>query len=368
MAFNKEKFLNTLQKEIKNEYASIVKDGIIGDLCGFVDSGSYLLNALISGSMFKGIPNNKVTLFSGPEGVGKSFILLSVISLYLKNNKNAVVAFFESESAQRKELFETFDIDTSRVFFLPVETVQMVKIQGLSILNAYADQIGKDRSVNNLLLCLDSLGNLSTTKELGDASAGKEVLDMTRTKEIKAMFRTMTLKMGILNVPFLSTNHTYMSQASMYPTQVVSGGSGPKYNASTSVVLSKTKEKDGQDHVGNIVHCCVQKSRFTKENSKCDIFISFTKGLNRYYGLLEMAVEAGMIKYSKPRFEFPSGEKVFKSAVFKNPDKYFTQEFLEELDIYLNKKFSYGNWNTVEVSDDFEEDEDDEIKSPFEDE
>ena len=117
MAFNKDKFLSTLQKETKNEYATIVKNGIVGDLCGFVDSGSYLLNALISGSMFKGIPNNKVTLFSGPEGVGKSFILLSVISLYLKNNKDGVVVFFESESAQRKELFETFDIDTSRCIF-----------------------------------------------------------------------------------------------------------------------------------------------------------------------------------------------------------------------------------------------------------
>ncbi|MCA9496905.1 MAG: hypothetical protein KC589_08215, partial [Nanoarchaeota archaeon] len=98
---------------------------------------------------------------------------------------------------------------------------------------------------------------------------------------------------------------------------------------------------------------------------KCDIYISFTKGLNKYYGLLEMAVEAGMIKYSKPRFEFPSGEKVFKSAVFKNPDKYFTNEFLEELDIYLNKKYSYGNWNSLEISEEFEDEEESEIESPF---
>jgi len=336
-------FLKGIQKKLGNSNASIVSDGIVGDLSGFIDTGSFLLNAVISGSMFKGFPDNKVSMLAGPSGVGKSFILLTTIARFLQKYSKATVVFFESESAQRKEIMEGFGIDVTRVLFVPITTVQELRTQSLQVLEEYEKVPDKERMESKLLLCLDSLGNLSTAKEMEDASSGKEVQDMTRAKLIKSTFRVITLKLGVLGVPFLCTNHIYMSQGSMYPQAVTGGGAGPLYSASSIIMLSKRKEKEGTDFVGNIVHCKMEKSRHTKEGSTIDILINFTTGLSQYYGLLEMAVEFGIVKALGTRYEFPDGSKVFKKEVYRNPLKYFIPEFMELLDTRLQNKFLYGS-------------------------
>ena len=216
-------FLKSVQKKISNPNSSIVADGIVGDLSGFIDTGSLLLNAVVSGSMFKGIPDNKVSMFGGPEGVGKSFLLLTMISKFLKRYPLGSVVFFESESAQRKDVMIDFEIDVSRVLFVPVTTVQEIRNQALQVLEEYEKIPEKDRKEQRLFLCLDSLGNLSTSKEMEDSSSGKETQDMTRAKLIKSTFRVLTLKLGVLGVPFVVTNHTYLSQ-SLYPVTITGGG------------------------------------------------------------------------------------------------------------------------------------------------
>lgn len=217
-------FLKSIQKKIGNSNSSIVSDGIVGDLSGFIDTGSLLLNAAASGSMFKGFPDNKISMLAGPAGVGKSFILLTMIARFLQKYPKATTIFFESESAQRKEIMENFGIDCTRVLFVPITTVQELRTQSLQILEEYEKVPEKERLEAKLFLCLDSLGNLSTSKEMEDASSGKEVQDMTRAKLIKSTFRVITLKLGVLGVPFICTNHIYMSQGSMYPQAVTGGG------------------------------------------------------------------------------------------------------------------------------------------------
>ena len=332
-------FLKNVIRETGNKYGSIVADGVdAADVGGYVDTGSHIFNALVSGSIHGGLPNNKITAIAGESATGKTFFALGVCKTFLDNDPEANVVYFESESAITKDMIESRDIDSARMAILPVTTVQEFRYQALQVLEAY-EQTGEGKP---LLMCLDSLGMLSTTKEIEDTEAGKETKDMTRAQIVKATFRVLTLKLGKMGVPMIMTNHTYDVVGSMFPQKEMGGGSGLKYAASTIVYLSKKKEKEGTEVVGNIVHCKTYKSRLTKENQMVDVRLSYTKGLDRYYGLLELAVEAGVFNAVSTRIELPDGTKTFGKTINNDPEKYFTPEVMEKLDTFAKEKFTYG--------------------------
>jgi|TARA_Y100000296_G_scaffold86345_1_gene125803 RecA/RadA recombinase len=332
-------FLKNVIKETGNEFGTIAADGLsTADISGYVDTGSYIFNALCSGSIYGGIPQNKITAIAGESATGKTFFVLGVCQAFLEANPTGNVVFFESESAISKEMIESRGIDSSRMAILPITTVQEFRYQALQVLEAYENE--DDRPP--LLMCLDSLGMLSTTKEIEDTQAGKETRDMTRSQIVKAAFRVLTLKLGKLGVPMIMTNHTYDVIGSMFPTKEMGGGSGLKYAASTIIYLSKKKDKDGSEVVGNIIHCKTYKSRLTKENQMVDVRLSYTRGLDKYYGLLELAVEADIFKSVSTRIELPDGTKTFGKTINNDPEKYYTPEVMEKLDKFAKDKFSYG--------------------------
>ena len=165
---------------------------------------------------------------------------------------------------------------------------------------------------------------------------GKETRDMTSAQSsIKNAFRVLTLKLGRAKVPMVVTNHTYDVVGSMFPTKEMGGGSGLKYVASTIIYLSKKKEKDGTEVIGNIVHCKNQKSRLTIENKMVDVRLTYEKGLDRYYGLLDLAVQYGIFKQVSTRIELPDGSKINN-----NPEKYFTEDIMKQLDECARKNLS----------------------------
>ncbi len=191
-------------------------------------------------------------------------------------------------------------------------------------------------------MCLDSLGMLSTEKELGDMTDGKVVRDMTKAQVLKGAFRVLTLMLAKANVPFIVTNHVYDQIGSMYPQKVMGGGSAVQYAASSIVFLSKRKEKEGTEVIGNIIHCKMQKSRMTKENKMVDVLLTYKDGLHKYYGLLEMAEAAGVFKKVATRYELSDGTKLFGKQILSNPDKYFTEEVLNKIDNYTQTEYTYG--------------------------
>ena len=332
-------FLKNVIKETGNEYGTIVSDGLAtADVSGYVDTGSFIFNALVSGSLYGGIPQNKITAIAGESATGKTFFVLGVCKAFLESDPEAQVVFFESESAITKEMIESRDIDSTRMVILPVTTVQEFRYQSLAVLEAYEN----DDEKKPLLVCLDSLGMLSTTKEIEDTEAGKETRDMTRAQIVKATFRVLTLKLGKLGVPLVLTNHTYAVVGSMFPTKEMGGGSGLKYAASQIIYLSKKKEKDGTEVIGNIIHCKTYKSRLTKENQMVDVRLSYTKGLDRYYGLLDLAEKHDIIKKVSTRYELPDGSKIFGKQINQNPEKYFTEDIMSKLELAAYKEFSYG--------------------------
>ena len=332
-------FLKDIVKEIDNEYASLVSDGVAaGDTSGFIDTGSYIFNALVSGSIFGGIPGNKITALAGESSTGKTYFCLGVVQHFLESNPDAGVIFFESESAISRDMIESRGIDSSRMMIVPVTTVQEFRTQAIRILDKYLAQTER----KPLMFVLDSLGMLSTTKEIEDSEAGKETRDMTRAQVVKSIFRVLTLKLGKANVPLIVTNHTYDVVGSYIPTKEMGGGSGLKYAASTIIYLSKKKEKDQKEVIGNIIKAKAAKSRLSKENSVVETRLYYEKGLDKYYGLLELGEKYGVFKRVANRYEIGE-KKVYPKNIYENPEEYFTPEVLQALDECAKKEYSYGS-------------------------
>ena len=335
-------FLKDIAKQAGNEYASLVADGVeAGDVDSYIDSGSYIFNALLSGSINGGLPSNKITAIAGESATGKTFFVMRMVKNFLDSNPDAGVIYFESESAITKQMVIDRGIDPQRMVMFPVTTVQEFRTQAIKVLDKYLEQNEADRKP--IMLCLDSMGMLSTTKEIDDTADGKETRDMTRAQVLKAAFRVLTLKLGRAKVPMVVTNHTYDVVGSMFPTKEMGGGSGLKYAASTIIYLSKKKEKDGTEVIGNIVHCKNQKSRLTIENKMVDVRLTYEKGLDRYYGLLDLAVQYGIFKQVSTRIELPDGSKQYAKTINNNPEKYFTEDIMKQLDECAEKEFKYGN-------------------------
>jgi len=334
-------FLKDIIKDTGNEYATLAKDGVAGgDVDSFIDTGSYSFNALLSGSIYGGLPNNRITAIAGEAATGKTFFALGIVKSFLDKDPNAGVIYFESENAISKDMIESRGVDSSRIVVMPVATVQEFRAQSIKVIEKYIAQ--PEASRKPMLFVLDSLGMLSTTKEMEDTAAGKETRDMTRSQIVKSTFRVLTLKLGQAGVPMIMTNHTYDVIGSMFPQKEMGGGSGLKYAASSIIYLGKRKEKDGTEVVGNIIHCKNFKSRITKENAQIDVRLSYKQGLDRHYGLLELGEVCGVFKKVSTRYEMPDGTKVFGKSINTEPEKYFTDEVLGKIDEYTKKKFTYG--------------------------
>jgi len=334
--------LNELIKESGNQYAGMIEDGIEGsDIRGFIDTGSYAFNALVSGSLYGGIADNKIIALAGESATGKTYFSIGMVRKFLEDRKDGMVLYFDSEQAVTSDMFLDRGVDPKRIAVFPVATIEEFRGQLIKIVDKYLEQDADKRKP--LMVVLDSLGMLSTSKEMNDTAEGKEVRDMTRAQVIKSTFRVLTLKLGKAGIPLVMTNHTYDVVGSYVPTKEMGGGSGLKYAASTIVYLSKKKDKDADGQVvGNIIHCKLYKSRLTKENQMVDVRLNYDSGLNRYYGLLDIALKHDIFKKVSTRIELPNGEKAFEKNINEEPEKFFTEDVMKRLEEAVAKEFKYG--------------------------
>ena len=335
-------FLKSLLKELNDEDTYLADDGTASsEYGGYIDTGSYILNALLSGSIYGGVPDNKVTAFAGESATGKTFFVLGIVRAFLDKNPEGAVIYYDTEAAVTKSMMTSRGIDTARVIIAEPDTIQKFKTHALKLIEAYEKQPADKRPP--MMFVLDSLGLLSTSKEMEDSLEGKDVRDMTKSQVIKAAFRVLTLKLAKVKIPMLITNHVYEVVGSYVPTKEISGGSGLKYAASTIAMLSKKKEKDGDGEIiGNQIKIKTFKSRVSKENQDATVLLTYNKGLDRYYGLLELAEKYEVIKKVSTRYELPDGRKIFGKEINTNPELYFTEEILARLEECAKKEFSYG--------------------------
>jgi len=345
-------FLKDIVNEIGGEYTQIAED--IDENESFVDTGSYIFNALVSGSIFGGVSGDKITAIAGESSTGKTFFSLAVVKNFLDTNPDAYCLYFDTEAAINKSMLYARGIDLKRVVVVNVVTVEEFRTKALKAVDIYMKKPEADRKP--CMFVLDSLGMLSTEKELSDTLAGKQVRDMTKSQLLKGTFRMLTLKLGQSKIPMLVTNHTYDVIGAYVPTKEMGGGSGLKYAASTIIHLSKKKEKDGTEVVGNIIKAKAAKSRLSKENTQVEVRLYYDeRGLDRYYGLLELGEKGGLWKNVAGRYDLGNGKKVYAKAILKEPEKYFTTGVMDKLEAVARKQFSYGNQDTLTLGEELED-------------
>ena len=331
-------FLKELEKVVGDEFSSLAES--INDEEQYVDTGSYVLNALVSGSIFGGVSKKRITAIAGETSTGKTFLSLAVVKNFLDHDPTASIVYFDSESAITTDMLDERQIDRSRFFLMKCATVETFRHKAYAALDVYCKKPEEERKP--CMFVLDSLGMLSTEKEINDALADKQVRDMTKSQLVKGAFRMLTLKLGQANIPLIVTNHTYDVIGSYVPTKEMGGGSGLKYAASTIIYLSKKKEKDQKEVIGNIIKAKTAKSRLSKENKEVQIRLYYDeRGLDRYYGLLELGELGGLWKNVAGRYEL-NGKKIYAKEILKNPTEYFTSDIMEKLDNIAKEHFSYG--------------------------
>ena len=331
-------FLKDIAKEIGGEYTQLAAD--IDENEEYVDTGSYIFNALVSGSIFGGVSRNKITAIAGESSTGKTFFSLAVVKNFLDSNPDGYCLYFDTEAAINKSLLESRGIDLTRLVVVNVVTVEEFRGKALKAVDIYLKKPVDERKP--CMFVLDSLGMLSTEKEITDALNDKQVRDMTKSQLVKGAFRMLTLKLGQANIPMIVTNHTYDVIGAYVPTKEMGGGSGLKYAASTIIHLGKKKEKDGTEVIGNIIKAKTAKSRLSKEEKTVEIRLFYDeRGLDRYYGLLELGEIGGLWKNVAGRYEF-DGKKIYAKQILAAPEKYFTDDVMEKLDAVARETFAYG--------------------------
>ena len=332
-------FLKEIVKEIGDDFTQLAKD-IDGEE-RYIDTGSYIFNGLVSGSIYGGVSTNKITAIAGESSTGKTFFSLAVVKNFLDSNPDGYCLYFDTESAVNKGLLESRGVDLNRTVVVNVVTIEEFRTKALKAVDKYLQMPIDERKP--CMFVLDSLGMLSTEKEIRDALDDKQVRDMTKSQLVKGAFRMLTLKLGQANVPLIVTNHTYDVIGAYVPTKEMGGGSGLKYAASTIIYLGKKKEKDGKEVIGNIIKAKTHKSRLSKENKTVEIRLYYDdRGLDRYYGLLELGELGGLWKNVAGRYEI-NGKKVYAKAIYKDPEQYFTPEVMQALDEIAHTEFSYGS-------------------------
>lgn len=356
------------EKLAKKVDKNLLGEGLgTAEFTGYIDTGSYSLNMLASGSLFGGIPNNSFTGLAGETTTGKTFFSLGIAKNFLDHNEDAGVVYADSESAIQKAMAEARGMDGMRITQLEPATVEQFRTDMLQFIETY----GTFEDRPPLMAVLDSLGALSTNKEMEDtgtfgdskeAQKRRETKDMTRPGLIKGSFRVLRLKMAKLKVPMIITNHLYANIGGYGPTKEMAGGSGLKYAADAIWFLTKAKAKEGDkadgEVIGSKITATAVKSRLARENAKVQVLLNYDTGLDRYYGLLDMGIEAGVIQQLPKGFEFPGGVKASRRDVLKNPEQVYTQEVLKQIDEAANPMFSYGkdgNPNYVEPDEETEE-------------
>lgn len=349
--------LKAILNEINNPYATIAKDGLIcGDISGYIDTGIYTLNALVSGKLKGGFPKGKVVALAGEKGTGKTFILLNSIREYLNKDKQNEVVFFESEAALTKDMLIERGIDIKRVSIIPIATVEDLRNQSIKILDMLTKMWEESEKYPKVMFCLDSLGMLGTEHEQDTSRSNANKADMgKRAQLIKSVFRNITLKLSLLQIAMVITNHTYKGMGK-FDLKKMSGGQGLEFAASIIIFLTKGAIKEDQagsskikELVGNNINIYLYKGRLTIEGSKLTLPLDFKGGIGKYGGLLEYFVDAGIVDkagawYSYKTDRLGQGKEKAMAAL----ETFLTDEMLDELQPYIVDKFCYGVYNVTQ--------------------
>lgn len=282
---SKEFSIGELQKELRkiNPFGDVISKSDFSKITEWIDTGNYHLNAVFSGDLFGGIPNNRTICLAGDSGTGKTFLLLNMVAK--AQEMGYYVVYYDTEGAVDVDNIQAFGVDPEKFDHQPVSDIAKFRTSITTLCKKLMEAKQKGFKTPKIFIALDSLGMLATQKEIDDAISGNTAADMTRAKSIRSLFRIITSDLTGLGIPFVFTNHTYASTG-MFPTVNLSGGGGLIYSASVILALSKAQIKEGTVQTGIIVTVKTLKNRFGKP-IPIKFHIRWDKGMNPYIGMEE---------------------------------------------------------------------------------
>lgn len=329
--------LNKLKKNSKLKHTEVLDKSEFFTKKEMVRTDVPMLNAALSGSIDGGLAPG-LTVLAGPSKHFKTSFALKIASAYLKADPEAVMLFYDSEFGSPESYFDVFEIDTSRVLHIPITNVEELKFDLIN-------QLDNIESGDKVIVVIDSIGNLASKKELEDALDEKSVADMSRAKALKGLFRMTTPYLTMKNVPLLAVNHTY-KEIGLFPKDVVGGGTGIYYSADNIWIIGRRQNKTGTEITGYDFIINVEKSRYVKEKSKIPVSVSWEGGINKYSGLLDVALAGGFVTKPSNGWYQKSGEE--KKYREKELDGEFWNSILASKDFveYVEKMYKIGHNGT----------------------
>jgi recombination protein RecA len=342
-----------------NGDAAILSENPLSIVDQWVDTGSYALNAIISGSLYGGIPMGRITGLAGPSQCGKTLMMNNIFANAQKAGMVPVI--WDTEAAEDPVSAAGCGCDPTNMKYYPVETVEECRNQIVTFLD---NVIKKPELRGKFIIGIDSLGNLASTKEIADALAGKSAVDMgLRAKSLKSMMRTLTYRAAKANIPIVFSNHIYDDPSSLFPSLVKnqSGGKGSVYLSSILVQMSTKSDKivDNKDEdsiaiahkvSGTHITAMTVKNRFLPPYLKTDLHVNFKSGLSKYAGLLDIATGYGVIAQNGATYALADGTKLGYFKNWGSDTKLWEEKILPDLEEVINKEFKYGGGT---VADEF---------------
>ena len=301
-----------------------------------------IINLALSGQVDGGLVSG-LTFLAGPSKHFKSLLGLVLVKAYMNKHPDAVCLFYDSEFGITPDYIKTNGIDTDRVLHIPIEHLEQLKFDISKRLEAI------ERG-DKVIIFIDSVGNLASKKEVEDALDEKSVADMSRARVMKSLWRIVTPHLTTKDIPCIAVNHTYQTME-MFSKSVMSGGTGGMYSANQVFIIGKSQEKDGTDLIGWNFTINIEKSRFVREKSKFPFLVTFEGGIQKYSGLMDIALEGGFV--TKPsngwfaKVNRETGEIGDKKRMADTLNADFWESILNnsEFKEYVKSKFaiSYGS-------------------------
>ena len=283
--------MDKLKKNSKLDYTEVLAESKFFTEKEMIPTDVPMINVALSGSIDGGLVPG-LTVLAGPSKHFKTSFALIMASAYLKKHNDAVMLFYDSEFGSPENYFKQYDIDTNRVLHTPITNVEELKFDLIGQLEEL------DRN-DNVIVVIDSIGNLASKKEMEDALNEKSVADMSRAKALKGLFRMSTPYLAMKNIPMLAVNHTY-KEIGLFPKDIVGGGTGIYYSSDNIWIVGRQQDKQGTEIKGYHFIINVEKSRMVREKSKIPISVSWEGGVEKYSGLLDVAMEGGYIEKPSP--------------------------------------------------------------------
>jgi RecA/RadA recombinase len=309
-----------------------------------------MINVALSGSVDGGITPG-LTMLAGPSKHFKTGFALLLASSFLKKYTDGIVLFYDSEFGTPQSYFQTFKIPFDAVVHTPITDIEELKFDIMKQMK----ELGRN---DHVMIVIDSIGNLASKKEVDDALDGKSVADMSRAKQLKSLFRMITPHLSLKDIPMVVINHTY-KEIGLYPKDIVGGGTGSYYGSDNIWILGRQQDKDSEGIQGYHFVINIEKSRYVKEKSKIPITVSFNGGINRWSGLMDVALEGKYLTKTSPGWYVISdpvtgevtGSKMRAADVVDNKELWMKMLAETDFSKYIENRYKMSMGSIMESDD-----------------